>query len=218
MARPHRPINPFTDPAGAAKLAKLQKGRANKRARRHRSDLKPRSDIDAKQPRTARPELTKDVAEQFVKVLAAGVPAADALVYFAPEHFAAITPEQIATWQRQWLTAPIVVRAFNAFNGGAWEELDKVRRLELAVDRTLAELAYFLYTHNYQDCYGIELTKHDAARKDLMAFIKAQSSGDDDAPWVKAMREIIEGKIHENKTSRDILTVIPTPISVTKES
>lgn len=216
MPRKNRPVNPFGKMDDGTR-DRLKKAKAS-RVKAHRKDMKPRSDIDAKQIRTTRPELTRDVAEQFVKVLAAGVPATDALVYFAPEHFAAQTPEQIATWQRQWLTSNIVIRAFNSFNGGAWEELDKDRRLELSVDKTLAELAYFLYTHNYQDCYGIELTKHDAARKDLMAYVKAKSSGDDDAPWIKAMREIIEGKIHENKPSRDILTTIPTPMSTTKES
>lgn len=216
MARKNRPVNPFGKMDEGTR-DRLKQAKAS-RVSRHRKDVKPRSDIDAKQIQTRRPELTKDTAEQFVRVLAAGVPAADALVYFAPEHFAAITPEQIATWQRDWLTAHIVIRAFNSLNGGAWETLDKDRRLELAVDKTLAELAYFLYTHNYQECYGIELTKHDAARKDLMTYIKARSSGDDDAPWIKAMREIVEGKIHENKQgSRDILTVIPTPLSA-KES
>lgn len=211
MPRKNRPINPFADPT-SDEGARFRKAKAAKRARGQRSDVRVRSDVEAVRPQSRRPELTKDVAFQFVRILGAGIPALDALIYFAPEHFALIDDKQRLDWLTAWSTSPLTVRALNTLNGAAWEDLDKDKRLELALDKTLAGLAYFLYTHDYAMVDGVELKKHDAARKDLMEWLKVRSTGDEDAPWIKAMREIVEGKVHDGKPP--VLVTFPAPHSV----
>jgi hypothetical protein len=218
VPRKSKPINPFNTMTDEAR-ERIAKARARQKRQdeydRRGADRMPRSDIPGPRPVHRRPELTRELAVQFVKILSAGVPAGDALVYFAPEHYGGLSDEQLAKWLRDWTTDDLVIRALNSINGGAWEDLDKDRRIEIGLDKAMASLAYFLYTHDYATCEGNDLKRHDAARKDIMEYLKARSIGDDDAPFMKAMREIVEGKLKVGMPPQ--LSAIPVPPHV-KES
>jgi hypothetical protein len=105
------------------------------------------------------PKLSKaEDAAQWVRLRASGVPAVEALAYFfkGDEH---LTKVAIAKRAQEWDTHALTKAAWDAFNGGAWEELDDDKRVEVAVDHHIAQCAYVLYT--------ADITHPDAAMKKI---------------------------------------------------
>lgn len=171
-------------------------GRATREARRN----KPRSDMAGTRPLTREPKLTATYAYEFVKLLHAGIPPLQALSYFAPKHYAALLPKDRATWLAKWLNARLLVDATTTFNKAKWQDLDKDSRLTIALDKHMAELAYFLYTSNYQDVEGQDLKKSIDARTAILTYVK-EGDGDSDTPFMKAMKDLLAGRIDGQVTS-----------------
>lgn len=104
-----------------------------------------------------------DQAHQFAKLLLAGVPQPDALCYV----LGSVEPGIIELALPRWMRSPRVVDALATLNGGRWPSLDADARMDIALDKHYAELAHYLYTHDYDTAEGKTLSKLDKAREAL---------------------------------------------------
>lgn len=141
------------------------------------------------------PRLTPDLAYELVKLLHAGLPQLQAMAYLVPEYDRGVSKTLRIGWRRRWMNDPLLLDAAKRLNGGEWVSLDAERRLEIALDKHYAELAYFLYTHDYADLEEVDLKKADVAREALAAKLNAAESEGDDAPWTRFVRDLMEGKV-----------------------
>lgn len=78
--------------------------------------------------------------------------------------------------------------AINTFNGGLWQELDTDRRLVIARDKAYAELAHFIYSHDYAKLEGLDLKKYNDAREAIVEHLKGGE--DEDSPFKQALKDI----------------------------
>lgn len=115
------------------------------------------------------PSLTADTAYEFVKLLHSGLDAPHALAYLAPAYIASLAGKraEFNTLVVQWARSPLVLDATTKLNGGAWHKLEPDDRLRIALDKHYAELAYFLYTHDFAIVDGQDLKKATDAREAL---------------------------------------------------
>jgi hypothetical protein len=130
-----------------------------------------------------------------VKLLHAGLPQLKAMAYLVPEYDRTVSKTMRAGWRRRWMNDPLLLDAAKRLNGGEWVSLDPERRLEIALDKHYAELAYFLYTHDYADLEEVDLKKADVAREALAAKLNAADAEGEDAPFTRFMRDLMEGKV-----------------------
>lgn len=163
------------------------------------------------------PRLTPETAHEFVKLLHAGLPQLRAMAYLAPEYDRTISKTTRRMWQRRWMNDPILLEATTRLNGGQWVALDPDKRLEIALDKHYAELAYFLYTHDYAQLEEVELKKADVAREALSAKLTASQTEGEDAPWTRFMRDLLDGKVSAVQPPQLQPEVVPVP-GVKKES
>lgn len=176
-----------------------------------------RSDKAGTELLTREPPLSPDFAREFVKLLHAGIPSLDALGYFAPAHFASLSINSRKEWLSRWQNSPIMAKAASAFAGGNWQDLDKDARLQLALDKHMAELAYFLYTADYAKSEGLDYKKLTDARTAIMQMM-SEGEGDTDTPFMRAMRELMEGKVAD-ALGKPIMPAVPrTSTSTVQES
>lgn len=124
------------------------------------------------------PTFTAAVASEFALLLAAGVSPVECLRYLSPAYFAHASAASRRTWLSEWSASPLLLTAINELNGGEWHKLDPDRRLQLALDKHLAELAHFLYTHSFRSASGEVLRKIDTAAARLTDFLTDRSGGD----------------------------------------
>ncbi len=189
-----------------------------KRDPRALATLRSQTGIDTRRPRGRRtsaeavatpvPPLTRELADQFVKCLSAGLPAATAFAYCAPD---VSDPRHASTALAKWLNDPLLVLAVNALNGGEWHELEPDRRLEVALDKHFAELAYYLWSHNFAVSDGAELAKLIEARKAITEKMKLDSGEGEDTPFVKAMRDLVSGALGDAAPPLHTAIPVPTP-------
>lgn len=158
---------------------------------------------------TKEPVLTAEYAYEFIKLLHAGIPKDSILSYFSPDHFAATNTKERDAWLARWANSPLMARASADFNKGRWQDLDKDSRLSLALDKHMAELAYFLYTANYDRAEGYTFKKVVDARTAIMEYVK-ESDGDADTPFMRAMRDLLSGKMTDSDGPPKMGESIPT--------
>lgn len=140
-------------------------------------------------------DLNETTALQFVKLLNAGLPAPMALQYISPEFWAALTETEKKLAIKRWMGSVLIRDAVTALNKGEWQELDKDARIDIALDKHAAELAYLLYTHNINEVEdGLTLRKMTEARTALLDMLKMQQ-GDTDGPFAHMVADLLAGKI-----------------------
>lgn len=124
-------------------------------------------------------------AQQFAQLLRAGVPQGSAVAYILGD--VSGEPDLIAA---RWLQSRIVVDALATLNGGKWADMDPEARLDVALDKHYAELAHYLYTHDYESAEGKELRKIESAREAL----QAQRSGrlEANSPFMKFLATLLK--------------------------
>lgn len=187
-----RAINPFGGPLLSPEA------RARIEARRDPSKRnKRRSDVPGTAPLLARPLLTAAFASEFVKMLHAGIPPLTALAYFGPSYYDSQDREGRLRWLSAWERDPLMATASVAHMKGQWQDLDPDSRLELSLSKHMAELAYLLYSTDYASADGTILKKLDTARDAIMHWI-AESDEDVDSPYVRALKDLLEGKLHDS--------------------
>lgn len=122
------------------------------------------------------PELTPEVAAIFAKLLSIGCPTVKAMAYFAP----GLSKETLTAVSKVWAQDTLVQEALNTLWGGAWIDLPAPKRYELALDKMLAEAAFFVWTTSWVDAGTKEdLDKLKESRNMLMnALGKQPDKGD----------------------------------------
>lgn len=119
---------------------------------------------------------SKDEALQFAIMLQAGLPARDAILYFCPSD----DPTEQAYMLQDWQRSTAVKRATLELMGRPWQELNLEEKRDRALELHYAQLAYFLFSHHYDDITGGDKLKADTARQVLEAH-KAGTAGNEDA-------------------------------------
>jgi hypothetical protein len=136
---------------------------------------------------------TEVQASQFAIMIAAGLPAADALRYFLPEE-AVVDTTTLAEMARRWQRNRLVGEATSRLQGGDWTSLSKEQRIQLALDKHRGEMAYLLYSHNFADEMNpAVLNKMNTARQSLEAFLAGNAGKHD--PFADFMRDLASGKV-----------------------
>jgi hypothetical protein len=108
---------------------------------------------------------TKDQAFQFAIMLQAGLPASEAILYFVqPED-----PQELAIILRKWIHSAAVKEATSQLLGKSWVNMTLEEKIKTATDNHYAQLAYFLFSHNYSDLGTVDKAKADTARTALEA-------------------------------------------------
>lgn len=130
---------------------------------------------------------TEQQAYDLAKLLRAGVPQPDALAYVLGP---GLDPRSASAILFTWLRSPALRDALATLNGGAWPTLAPEARLDVALDKHYAEMAYFLYTHDFEQATGPELRKLDTARQAL----EAQRTGklQANSPFMKFLTAILK--------------------------
>lgn len=130
---------------------------------------------------------TEQQAYEFAKLLRSGVPQPDALAYILGPGLDSHTTHSVLGL---WLRSAAVRDALAVLNGGAWPALAPEARLDVALDKHYAEMAYFLYTHDFDQATGPELRKLDTAREalELQRTGKLQAN----SPFMKFLTAILK--------------------------
>lgn len=105
-------------------------------------------------------EPTKDAALQFAIILSSGMPSIEAILYFAPD----LEGAELKGLHDRWMRADNVRKAILTVQGKPWEKMTLEERIRFAIDKNYSEMAYFLYSHNYNDLVGNEKQKADTCR------------------------------------------------------
>jgi hypothetical protein len=171
------------------------------------------AEAQAKKRRTAkerdavtRPVLTESIAMEFAKLTASGVPPFRAVEYFAASYCARVTAQDRRQWAQDLVKHPLVIHAQAILNGGEWHTLDRDRRLQIALDKHLAELARYLYTHTYEKVKGDQARKMDTAADRLLKHL-ADHAGEESTPWKAFVAEFLQKfeKQSANHTTEDVM-------------
>lgn len=113
-------------------------------------------------------------AEQFALILLSGCPVTQAVTYFLE------SSEDELRAVEEWPRQPAVLAATKKLTGGvAWQEMGEQERIEFALKKHYAELAYFIYSTNYNDLEGAKKQKSDTCRQVLetkLAGLAGQSN------------------------------------------
>lgn len=187
------PARPTKKPPTTRQLEARAIGRLNLKHVRERQKIAP--DLFNK----TKPKITPLLAVQFVKMLSSGLNAEQALDYLFPPfsptrpcYGAGMNTAQHKKWIKEWADSPLILKATEAFNGGAWEELERDKQIELSLDHLDAQMAYFLYTADYNSP-DAPMGKIADARNALMERLKAKDGGDSGIE--RMMRDLIEGRL-----------------------
>ena len=131
----------------------------------------------------------KDSAHQFALMLHSGMPARDAITYFTDE----TDSQALLALLKEWTHSPSVARATLALQGKSWQDMTLDEKIQITIDKHYAELAYFLYSHNYAELMGAERSKADTCRQALEAKLAGMSGkmGPIEAFW----SDIKSGKV-----------------------
>ena len=98
--------------------------------------------------------------------------------------------------------------AINELQGGEWHTLEPEKRLQLALDKHLAELAHLLYTHQYDGADAVLTSKMDTAAKRLTEYL-TESPDDSESPWRRFVEDFMKGKLSDIE-----LPSIPVAVAV----
>jgi hypothetical protein len=107
----------------------------------------------------------KDSALQFAIMLRSGLPARDAIVYFADTDDPSTLAQQLSVWIR----SKHVREALAKLQGKPWQSMSLKEQMNAALDQHYAGLAYFLFSSNYADLGPTDKAKADTARQAVEA-------------------------------------------------
>lgn len=138
------------------------------------------------------------------------MPSMQAIVYFVDAEIEA-DPNLVKSIHDKWLRSGVVRAAILALQGKPWQGMDLMEKLRYSVDRHYAQMAYYLYTHNYSELTAQEKAKADTARQVLEAKLAGRAGKE--TPLEEFTRELLEGKLKLEKVGGrrpDQLLTIPT--------
>lgn len=114
-------------------------------------------------------------AMQFAIMLQAGLPAEQAILYFADTD----DPATIHLMLQKWTRSRAVATAQKALLGKSWQEMSLEEKIDTALNQHYASLAFLLFSTNYVSAGQSEKNKLDSARQALEAK-KAGTAGKGD--------------------------------------
>jgi hypothetical protein len=120
---------------------------------------------------------TSEQAMQFCIMLRAGLPASDAIMYFAD---GVTDPSELSYMLQDWTKSSAVKTAMMKLMGKPWQDMTLDEQIKTALDQHYAGLAYFLFSHNYSEVATHDKGKIDTARMALEAKV-AGTAGKGDA-------------------------------------
>lgn len=135
------------------------------------------------------PNPTAEQAQQLAIMLSAGLPARDAVSYFLP----GAPVEVVVETARDWARSSQVQKAVRALQGKDWQEMTLEEKIKLSIDKHYAEMAYYLYSHNYGDLNAAEKSKADTCRDALERKIAGTSGSMD--PLMSFLNDLKKGKL-----------------------
>lgn len=102
-----------------------------------------------------------EAASEVALMIASGMPSIEAVAYFVSDP----DPGLIKHVHDAWMAHAHIADAILRLQGKAWHKMSADQRLQWAKDKAYAEMAYFVYSHNYSDLGGADLAKYDNCRK-----------------------------------------------------
>lgn len=156
---------------------------------------------------------TKDQADQFALMLESGMPSIEAIGYFVDAEIAS-DQALVKSIHDKWMRSGTVRSAILALQGKPWQGMDLMEKLRYSIDRHYAQMAYYLYTHNYSELTAAEKSKADTARQVLEAKLAGRAGKE--TPLEEFTRELLEGKLKLEKVGGrrpDQLVTMPTTLS-----
>lgn len=132
--------------------------------------------LPALQSDDAAPPMTAKLASVYAQMLHAGCPPLLATEYVAPQ----LSKEELKATTRLWMGDTLVKAAVEQLIGGAFITLPAEKRYELALQKHLSELAFFLHSNNFNDAAGKDgLEMFKQAREVLKAELKGGTDESD---------------------------------------
>ena len=138
--------------------------------------------------------ITPDLAKQFALMINAGLPAEEAILYFAQD---VTDPAQLSYMLQDWLKSREFRRAQLEQMGKSWTDMSLDERIRYALDQHYSGLAHFLFSHNYSSLGATDKAKADTARQALEAKL-AGTAGKGDA-MSQFLDDLRSGKLKLNK-------------------
>lgn len=114
---------------------------------------------------------SKEQALHLALLLGSGMPSYDAIRYFLPPDEPNLSETTVKNLHDSWLKSSALKAAILQVQGKAWQDMGMEEKIQFAINKHYTELAYFLYSHNYVDTTGTDLTKINQARQVLEAKI-----------------------------------------------
>jgi hypothetical protein len=138
-------------------------------------------------------------------MLASGMPGLEAIRYFCSDP----DPGLVRHVHDAWMRAETVALAILKLQGKPWQRMSKDERLQWAKDKAYAEMAYYIYSHNYSDLSGQELAKYDSCRKAIevkLAGMEGQVEG-----LGKFWDDLLSGKVKSPAVAQHKTPVMTLP-------
>lgn len=156
---------------------------------------KPRE--SAKEQAATPPAFTEEVAYNMARLLCAGCPPEQAALYLCPD----CDDATVKATAREWMASRELLIAVEELEGGAWLDLPAEKRYQLAYDKQVSEMAFYLRTHNFVDVTDkVELEKMKMARETLRAEIKGVGAAEDpNTAFARFAMELL--KVRQAETS-----------------
>lgn len=142
------------------------------------------------------PKPTPDSALQFALMMKAGLPAQDAILYFAD---GSESPSEVAQGVAEWMKSAAVKKATLTLMGKPWQDMTLDEQCHHALNNAYAGMAYFLFSHNFAEMGSSDKAKHDTARQALEARA-AGTAGKGDA-LSAFFEDLRTGRVKLNKPS-----------------
>lgn len=193
MAKPKSPfslLKPKIDVTASAKTK-----------RRRKAGVTPQHDVkaaslanlrrggrDTDEPKPL-PVLDEPTAGMYVKLRAAGLPPLDAVAYFTrgTKHTKAALEQCALAWE----TSALVQFAWDVWHGGTWPDLNIDERLRLASEHHLSQMAYHLYTSDF-NAKDADLRRMREAREAITGYLKDSSGEGAFGEFIKDMLKRVQ--------------------------
>jgi hypothetical protein len=119
--------------------------------------------------------LSEDNALQFAVMLHAGLPAAEAILYFTESD----DPAEIGLQLRRWMASKMVRSASAKLMKKPWQQMSLDERCRYALDQHYSQLAYLLHSEHYGEADLAHKAKLDTARSAIEAKLAGMAGKTD---------------------------------------
>lgn len=127
------------------------------------------------------PAMTDALAVVYAKLLKVGCPGLRAVFYCCPNLTRDEKGLDVAKQTlRLWNADALVLEALENINGGKYHELPEETRLRIAIEKSNAEAAFYLYANNFNDMESRDQLEKVKLARDIVKAILGQQPDQDD--------------------------------------